>query len=163
MCCCLTAPWPAADGDIPHDPLCPQAPCPPGTGAQNNPANAMLSRYDYWQLNEHRRRSEELGGTLLARLIRAKMLAAAVVDSDQLSADVVTGSARITFALDRQPAETRVLYHWSYPDDAHRRLRVGSPLGVTLIGMSAGQSSGWLDGSGTPRSVHVLSVAPNAP
>jgi transcription elongation GreA/GreB family factor len=91
------------------------------------------------------------------------MLAAAVVDSDQLAPDVVTGTARITFALDRQPAETRVLYHWSYPDDAHRRLRVGSPLGVTLIGMTAGQSSGWLDRSGTPRNVQVLSVAPNAP
>jgi hypothetical protein len=82
------------------------------------PIRAVLGTHDYWQLAEHRRRCEDLGGALfmrLARLIRAKMADANVVDADALAPDVVTGASRVSFALDRRRPETRTLYHWGYP------------------------------------------------
>jgi transcription elongation GreA/GreB family factor len=125
------------------------------------PIQAVLGTHDYWQLAEHRRRCEELGGALfmrLARLIRAKMADATVVDADALTPDVVTGASRVSFALDRRRPETRTLYHWGYPDRERNRLPVGTFLGVTLIGMSVGQRLPLLDGKGVAGEVQVLAV-----
>ena len=55
---------------------------------------SVLSRHDNWQLNEHRRRCEELGApraVRLARLIRAKLLGAWVTETADLPPDVVAG------------------------------------------------------------------------
>lgn len=138
--------------------------------ARLRPIRAVLSTHDYWQLTEHRRRCEDLGGPLfmrLARLIRAKQSDANVVDADALAPDVVTGTARVSFAINRRRPETRTLYHWGYPDRARNRLPVGTFLGVTLIGMSVGQRMRLLDGEGVAGEVQVLAVhsqhQPDAP
>ena len=125
------------------------------------PIRASLSTQDYWQLTEHRRRCEDLGGPLfmrLSRLIRAKLADAEVVSSDELASDVVTGRARVSFTVDRRRPETRTLYHWGYPDRERNRLPVGTFLGVTLIGMSAGQHMRLLDGTGVAGDLQVLAV-----
>ncbi|PTE19940.1 hypothetical protein C5F48_20220 [Cereibacter changlensis JA139] len=127
------------------------------------PARALLSRHDYWQLNEHRRRCEELGGprfARLARLIRAKLLDARVTEAGDLAADVVTGTSRATFVLDHQRPETCQLYHWYYPGDGSRPMPVGSFLGVTLIGLAVGQRRRFVDGNRATGEVQVLAVHP---
>ena len=125
------------------------------------PIRAVLGTHDYWQLAEHRRRCEDLGGALfmrLARLIRAKMADATVVDVDALAPDVVTGASRVSFALDQRRPETRTLYHWGYPDRERNRLPVGTFLGVTLIGMPVGERMQLLNGIGITGEVQVLAV-----
>jgi len=122
----------------------------------------VLSRHDYWQLNEHRRRSEELGGERfmrLARLIRAKLQDALVTERDDLPADVVSGTSRVTYAVDHGYPETRLLYHWDYPGHELRPLPVASLLGVALIGMADGQRRPLIDGQGDAEEVLVLGVA----
>ena len=123
----------------------------------------MLSREDYWQLNDHKLRCEELGGPRfirLARLIREAMLDATITETEELAADVVTGRVHVTFRVDRRPPETRLLYHWDYPDYARRPLSVGSFLGVTLVGMAVGQRRRVVDGNGNTREVQVLGAHP---
>jgi transcription elongation GreA/GreB family factor len=129
--------------------------------AAMRPICAILSRRDYWQLNEHRRRCEYLGGAgaiRLAHLLRAKMADAIVVDDCELYADVVSGTSRVTFSFDGRRLETRVLYHWSYPENDCSRLHVGTFLGATLIGMTIGQRMPLLAGDGTQGEVQVLRI-----
>lgn len=125
------------------------------------PIRAVLGTADFWALQEHRRRCEDLGGKpflRLAQLIRAKTVDAYVDDDDDLPSDIVTGTSRVTFALNRGRAETRTLYHWGYPDRVRHRLAVGTFLGVTLLGMSAGTSATLLDGRGVTGVLRVLTV-----
>lgn len=145
--------------------------CPGGTPggadlAGLRPIRAVLGREDYWQMNAHRRRCEELGSPLflrLARLIRAKMRDATVVEPDALGPSVVTGTSRVTFAMDKCRPETRVLYHWGYCDRARNRMHVGTFLGVTLIGMTVGQRMRLLNASGVAGELQVLAVQPDGP
>lgn len=130
------------------------------------PIRAVLGRDDYWRLNEHRRRMEALGSPMsrqLARLIRAKLLDATVVDPDQLAPSVVTGTARVTFAIDGRRPQTRVLYHWDYADGVRNRLHVGTFLGVTLIGMTVGQRMRLVTGTDQAGALLVLAVQPDTP
>ncbi|MCC5986068.1 MAG: hypothetical protein JJT95_00195 [Pararhodobacter sp.] len=125
------------------------------------PFRAVLAYHDYWDLQEHRRRCEDLGGALfmrLARLIRAKSADALVINDDEIPPDTVTGTARVAFAIDRHRPETRTLYHWGFPDRARCRLPVCTFLGVTLIGMSVGQRAPLLDAKGVVGEVQILAV-----
>ncbi|WP_333828249.1 hypothetical protein [Pararhodobacter sp.] len=124
------------------------------------PLRALLSPGDYWQMQAHRRRCEELGGAgflRLARLIRAKSADAQIIPADELRPGTVTGAARISFATGRQRPMTCTLYHWDYPARG-RGLPVGSFLGITLIGMSAGQCAPLISGDGVRGEVQVLAV-----
>ena len=124
-------------------------------------AQAVLSRDDYWQLNEHRRRCEELGGVSfarLARVIRAKLLGAWVIETEDVPADVVTGTSRATFVLDHHRPVTRQLYHWDYPGDESRPMPIGSILGITLIGLAVGQRKHVVDGNCETGELQVLAV-----
>lgn len=122
---------------------------------------SVLSRHDYWQLNEHRRRCEELGApraVRLARLIRAKLLGAWVTETADLPPDVVAGTSRATFVLDHKRPETRQLYHWDYPGDQKSPLPVRSFLGIALIGMTVGQCQRFPAGNHEPSRLHLLGV-----
>ena len=124
------------------------------------PICPVLCVGDYWQMQEHRQRCEELGGAgflRLARLIRARSSAARLVDCAELPDNVVTGEALITFTVGRHRPETRRLYHWDYPVQG-RGLPVASFPGITLIGMSAGQRAPLIDGDGVVGVVQVLAV-----
>lgn len=162
MHCHPEVPPPSGAGSLPE--------CRPASGAGDEiaalrPIRAILGRTDYWRLNEHRRRYESLGSPLLlrlARLIRAKMLDATVVDPDQLPPDAVTGASLVTFAIG-QRRETRLLYHFDYADHRRNQLHVGTFPGVTLIGMRVGQRMRLLDGSGVAAGeVRVLAVEPDS-
>lgn len=160
MHCHPEVPQPRGAGNLPD--------CHPASAADElaalRPIRSILGRTDYWRLNEHRRRQESLGSPLLmrlARLIRAKLLDASVVDPDQLPADVVTGTSLVTFALGQRRPETRLLYHFDYADHRRNQLHVGTYLGVTLIGMRVGQRMRLLDGNGVAGEVRVLAVEPD--
>lgn len=134
-----------------------------GALSERYPAHAVLSRADYWVLNAHRRRCVELGGPRclrLAHLIRAKLLKAQVAEAHDLPAGVVTGTSRVTFAIGRGAAESRQLYRWHYPGQGRGALPVGSVLGVTLMGMAAGQRERFADHNGDAAEVVVLAVHP---
>mgnify|MGYP001171172780 CR=1 FL=1 len=125
------------------------------------PIRSVLNSHDYWQLQEHRRRCDDLGGALfgrLAQLIRAKMADAHVPGTADLPPNAVTGGSRVCFAIRGQRTQTRTLYHWGYPDRERNRLPVGTFLGVTLIGMTEGQRAVLLDADGVAGEVTVLSV-----
>lgn len=132
-----------------------------GDIAALRPIRAILSRRDYWQLNDHRRRCEDLGGTMsirLAHLLRAKMSDATVVNDGDRYPDIVSGTSRVTFSLEGRRIETRVLYHRDYPEDERSRLHVGTFLGATLIGMTVGQHASLLSEEGAVGDLQVLRV-----
>ncbi|WP_146038672.1 hypothetical protein [Paracoccus sp. SY] len=125
------------------------------------PIRARLGTYDYWQLNEHRRRFQEIGTApflRLAQLIRAKMADAEVVNTRDVGPGVVTGASRVSFVLGAGQPQTRTLYHWTYPDHDRSRLAVGTYLGVTLIGLRIGQGMALLDSEDVLGTVTVLAV-----
>lgn len=125
------------------------------------PIRSVLGSQDFWQLQEHRRRCEALGGALflrLGRLIRAKMVDAHIVGLSEVPSNVVTGGSRIAYAIGNGRSEIRTLYHWGYSDTDRQRLPVGGFLGVTLIGMAAGQRATLLDSEGIAGEVTVLSI-----
>lgn len=125
------------------------------------PLRAILCRRDYWLLNEHRRRYEDLGGPAfvrLAQLIRAKMSDATVVSDDEPYPDIVTGTSRVFFTLDGGRLKTRLLYHHNYPEGERSRLPVGTFLGATLIGMTVGQHMPLLSEDGIEGELQVLRV-----
>lgn len=124
------------------------------------PHRPILSADDYWQLQNHRRRFEELGTPrllCLARLIRAKSSAARIVAIEDLPGDIVTGGALITYAITRQRPLTCRLYHWDYPARGHG-LPVGSFPGIALIGMSVGQRAPLVDDEGIEGKIQVIAV-----
>lgn len=125
------------------------------------PIRSVLSSHDYWQLQEHRRRCNDLGGALfgrLAQLIRAKMVDAHVPGTVDLPPNAVTGGSRVCFIVSGERTQTRTLYHWGYPDRERNRLPVGTFLGITLIGMTEGQRAVLLDAEGVAGEVSVLAV-----
>ena len=125
------------------------------------PIRARLGTYDYWQLNEHRRRFQDIGTApflRLARLIRAKMADAEVVSTRDVGPGVVTGDSRVSFAIAAGRPQTRTLYHWAYPEHDRSRLAVGTYLGVTLIGLRVGQAMTLLDSEDVLGTLQVLAV-----
>lgn len=163
MPCYLQLPEPLGKGKL-SDCRVPDDRHHAGDIAALRPIRASLSRRDYWQLNEHRRRCEDLGGTMsirLAYLLRAKMCDAKVIDDGELYPDIVSGTSRVTFSLDRRRVETCVLYHRDYPEDERSRLHVGSFLGATLIGMTVGQHASLIAEEGSMGELQVLRVQTN--
>jgi hypothetical protein len=125
------------------------------------PVRGRLSTNDYWQLNELRRRFQDVGSApflRLAQLIRAKMADAEVVATGDVGPDVVTGESRVRFMIGVGRPLTRTLYHWTYPEHDLTRLAVGTYLGVTLIGLRVGQSMPLLDSEDVLGTVNVLAV-----
>ena len=125
------------------------------------PIRARLGTYDYWQLNEHRRRFQDVGTARflrLAQLIRAKMADAEVVNTRDVGSGVVTGASRVRFAVEAGRPQTRTLYHWTYPEHDRSRLAVGTYLGVTLIGLRVGQGMPLLDSEDVLGMVRILAV-----
>lgn len=125
------------------------------------PIRARLGTYDYWQLNEHRRRFQDIGTApflRLAQLIRAKMADAEVVGTADVGLGEVTGASRVSFTIEGGRPQTRTLYHWSYPEHDRSRLAVGTYLGVTLIGLRVGQGMRLLDSEDVLGTVRVLEI-----
>lgn len=125
------------------------------------PIDSRLCTYDYWQLNEHRRRLETVGtasSLRLSRLIRAKLNDAEVIEDVRFSSGIVAGGSLVRFAISGSRPQLRRLYHWRYPENDCSRLAVNTFLGVSLIGMSVGQRTYLLDDVQELRTLEVLAV-----
>lgn len=121
---------------------------------------SFLTSRDYTLLEGHLyRRGEDGPQPLLARLIRAKLSHARVVLTGDVDADVATGDSRVVIAVDGRPDESRLLVHWD--DDRVRgdTLRVATLLGVTVLGMRAGQEARLLRADGSLGRVLLRQVA----
>lgn len=95
----------------------------------------------------------------MAPLLRRKLSRAAVMFRDDIPATVVTLNSRVTFRVDDNPAETRVLAH----DEIRGLVGLTIPLtnrrGLALLGLSEGQSIALEKPDGRTETITVLQVA----
>jgi regulator of nucleoside diphosphate kinase len=115
----------------------------------SSPQSHLTSK-DYTLLEGHLARLGEEGPQpLLSRLMRTKLSRARVVLTNDVDADVATGSSRIVFSADGGPDQSRILVHWDNNRVLGECLRVATLLGTTVLGMRAGQAAPLLRADGT--------------
>lgn len=148
------------------------------------PICPVLCVGDYWQMQEHRQRCEELGGAgflRLARLIRARSSAARLVDCAELPevayplvnkltsaklvpparlpADVVTIGSQLSYRDELTGRTQQVTLAWPEDADISRGIvSIRTPVGVALLGLSAGDRFRWTTRAGEERAMTVLEV-----
>ncbi|SDN64038.1 hypothetical protein SAMN05216196_1011156 [Lutimaribacter pacificus] len=127
------------------------------------PIRAVLSGFDFWQLQDHRRRCAPGGSAprpLLAAYLRAKLTDAAIADTRRAPVPFVAGDSEVLCRLDRHAPCRLHLYHWTPPERPHP-VSAGSWLGAALIGMAEGQvvSLRGLPGAPADR-IEVLATTP---
>jgi hypothetical protein len=76
---------------------------------------------------------------VLCSLVRAKLAAARIVLSDDVEPDRARGGSRVFYSVDGGPTMSHLLTHWRHDMPAESILPVTGILGVTLLGMKAGQ------------------------
>lgn len=94
---------------------------------------------------------------LLAELDRAK-----VVDDERLAADVVRMGSSLRFTSDLDEDRNVTLVFPGEADIAEGKVSVLTPIGVALIGLSAGQSIDWTARDGRVHRLTVETVQPPA-
>lgn len=121
---------------------------------------SFLTSRDYTLLEGHLYRLGEDGPQpLLARLIRTRLSHARVVLTGDVDADVATGDSRVVISVDGRPDESRLLVHWDDSRVTGDTLRVATLLGVTVLGMRAGQEARLLRADGSLGRVLLREVA----
>lgn len=126
-----------------------------------SPAGSYLTIRDYSQLERHLRDIGQKPGSYasgLSQLIRRKLADAYMVFPSDVPADAVTGNSRIMFAIAGGPEECRIIVHRAREFVPGMTLLVATPLGVTLLGMTAGQSAPLPRGVGTTGTVKLIAV-----
>lgn len=102
-----------------------------------------LTSRDYTLLQAHLVKFEERADGIfqdLKSLMRFKLHESRVVLSEDIPATVATGNSRLVYVADGQ-RETRILTHWHDQLGAGLGLPITTFLGLTLLGMSEGQSA----------------------
>ncbi len=127
------------------------------------PVTSRLTSRDYTLLEAHLWRLLDADcapsdDRLLARLIRTKLADATVVLSDDIEPSIATGNSRIRFSIDDRPAESRLLAHWSSQASVDSLLPIPTFVGVTVLGMAAGQRSPLLRADGSIGAVQLDAV-----
>ena len=101
------------------------------------------------------RRTPELAERLMDEIARAKL-----VSPDKLRGDIVTIGSEVTYRdLTTGREQTVILV---YPEDAdidQHRISVLTPIGVALLGLSAGSAISWLTRDDEARVLEVLAVS----
>lgn len=131
----------------------------PGADAGDRPC--YLTSRDYTLLQAHLVKFEdrmEEDFRDLRNLMRAKLRACRVVLSEDVPATVATGNSRLVFVRDGR-RETRVLTHWEDQIAPDLGLPVTTALGLTLLGMSEGDSAPLPKADGGRGSVVLETVA----
>lgn len=104
------------------------------------------------------RRSPEVGERLIEEIARAKLVA-----PDKLRTDVVTIGSEVTYRdLTTDRLQTVIVV---YPEDAdidQHRISVLTPIGVALLGLTAGATISWSTRDDETRQLEVLTVQPPA-
>lgn len=107
-----------------------------------------------WRLAEsHARRNPTVADELLAELERAK-----VVDDGRIAADVVRMGSTLRFTSDLGEDRRVTLVFPGEADIAKGKVSILTPIGVALIGLSAGQSIDWTARDGNTHRLTLESV-----
>jgi regulator of nucleoside diphosphate kinase len=121
-------------------------------------AQIIIAKDDHVRLTETAQRATQEDHRLAVLLLR-KLQEATLFEPNELPNDVVPMDAFIRYRLDGGKVETRALI---YPDDhmwPEAELSVMTPLGIALIGASAGERIPLRGAAeGAPRWVQVESV-----
>lgn len=116
--------------------------------------------HDYHRLIAYHRQCDGSGepvSVLLSHVIRHKLMTLKPVKNLDL-ADMVTGGRQLEYTIDRGPVQNGLLTHCARWEQTAGVIPAYSILGVTLIGMRAGQRAPLLCENGSVRSVTVLRV-----
>lgn len=76
----------------------------------------------------------------LAGMLRRKLSSAVVMFRDDIPSNVVTLSSRVTYRIDGNPAETRILAADDVRGLVGLTIPLGNPRGLALLGLTEGQS-----------------------
>jgi len=102
------------------------------------------------------RRSPTLAERLMEELARAKLVA-----PEKLRSDIVTIGSAVTYRdLTSDRIRTVVLCYPEDEDIDQGRISVLTPVGVALLGLSAGATIPWLTRDDETRTLEVLTVSP---
>lgn len=115
---------------------------------------------DYHRLIAYQRQCDGSGepvSILLSYVIRHKLMTLKPV-KNLYSADMVTGGRQFEYAIDKGPVQDGLLVHRARWGQSTGVIPAYSILGVTLIGMLAGQRAPLLCENGSVRSVSVSRV-----
>ena len=125
------------------------------------PWECCLTSRDYALLERHwhsiKPRTDSYA-LMLSRMIQHKLTEARVVLPDDVASNVVTGNSRVAFAIDGCPEECLRLVHFQHETVLGQTVLVPTFLGVTLLGLSAGQRTSMLRADGTSKQVVVRAV-----
>lgn len=105
------------------------------------PIRATLSKADFWQLQDQRRRREPGGPAedpLLATYLRAKLADARIVPESEARHAFVTADSVVACRIDHHLPRCFRLYHWT-PPVQRCAISTGTWLGAVLIGMAQHQ------------------------
>ena len=95
----------------------------------------------------------------LAPLLRRKISDAVVMFRDDIPADVVTLNSRVTFRVDDNPSETRILTHDEMRGLVGLALPLANRRGLAMLGLAEGQSASVERPDGRIETLTVLQVA----
>ena len=102
------------------------------------------------------RRSPTLAERMMEELARAKLVA-----PEKLRSDIVTIGSAVTYRdLTSDRIRTVVLCYPEDEDIDQNRISVLTPVGVALLGLSAGATIPWLTRDDETRTLEVLTVSP---
>jgi len=107
-----------------------------------------------WMLANASDKGNEVADDLLAELERATV----VPDSDKVDFISLGGSA--VYATESQGERQVTLVLPRDADIAHERVSIMTPVGVALLGLSAGQSFQWKTRDGRMETLTIISVNP---
>lgn len=96
----------------------------------------------------------------LARLARKKLASARMVLSGDIEPDRAKGGSRVVYAVDGKPSAPQILSHWRHEALTESILPVISVLGLSLLGMKAGQRMPLPRSDGSVGEVSLQAVLP---
>jgi regulator of nucleoside diphosphate kinase len=131
----------------------------PATGNRRKPA-ITTSRSDHERLT---RLAESVTGhnAALADQLLDELDRARIVDDNRLRADAVRMGSTLRFTTDAGEDRTVTLVFPSEADIEQGRISILTPIGIALIGLSAGQSIDWTARDGKSRRLTIESVGPD--
>lgn len=128
---------------------------------QAHSAACRLSRIDHQALMEYLEHADKIATGFymaLSRLLTNKLTYASELGATKSSSTIAVSGAHLTYAIDDlRPQKGHLLHREAYlpgKDD----INIGSLLGATLIGMSVGDKTPFLQANGSFRRVRLINV-----
>ena len=95
----------------------------------------------------------------MTAILRRKLAGALVMFRDDIPAQVVTISSRVTYRVNGGPAETRIIANDDARGPVGMFLPIAHPRGLALLGLAEGQSMTFVAGDGSRETMTVEEIA----